>query len=74
MQERLQCSVMPTFMGAMPGQGTRLKAHRPALAYANVHLCFFLHCFRLFSVLGEGNGGCTDVCIVPRGMLCEVTQ
>ena len=61
-------------MGKMLGQGTHLKARRPALVYANVRLCFFLHCFRSFSVLREGNGECTGVCIVPRNMLCEVTQ
>ena len=48
---------MLAFMGKMLGQGTRLKARRPALAFVNVHLCiFFLHCFHLLSILGEGNG------------------
>ena len=74
MQERLQCIVMLAFMGGMVDQGTCLKARRLALAYANVRLCFFLHCFRWFNVLGEGDGGCTGVCIVPRGMLREVMQ
>ena len=37
-------------------------------------LCLFLHCFHYLSVFGEGNGGCSGVCIVPRGMLGEVTH
>ena len=74
-QERWQCSVMLAFMGGMLGQGTRLKARRLTLAYTNLCLyVFFLHSFCSFSTFGEGNGGCSGVCVVPRGMLGEVTQ
>ena len=74
MQERLQCNVMLAFMGGMLDQGTCLKGRRPAPVYANVCLCAFLHCFYSFNILGEGNGGCSGVCIVLHGMLREVTQ
>ena len=71
--EAMQCSA--TFMGETLGEGMLLLAHRLALAYANVRLYVVpLHCFRLYSILGEENGGCRGVCIVPHGMLGEVTQ
>ena len=44
-------------MGGMPGQATRQKAGRPALANANVSLVCCLLCFyRLLSIFMQGNG------------------
>ena len=65
---------MLALMGRMLGQVTRLKARHPTLAYANVPLYFFLHCSHLLSFFWEGNGGCSEVCIVPCDILGEVTH
>ena len=74
-QERWQCSVMLAFMGGMLGQGTHLKARHPALVYANFCLyAFFFIVFICSAFFGEGNGVCSGVCIVPRGMLGEGMQ
>ena len=75
MQERWQCSVMLAFMGGMLGQRTRLKVRRLALAYANVGLYVFSFIVFIRSAFwGKKMGGCTSVCIMPRGMLHEVMQ
>ena len=58
MQERWQCSVMLAFMGGMLGQGTYLKACRPALAYTNVRLYAFpFIVFFLLAFWGKETGG-----------------
>ena len=71
MQERWQCSVMLAFMGGMLGQGTCLKARRPALAYANVRLYGFSFIVFIRSAFwGKEMGGvlvfalCRVVCLV----------
>ena len=66
--------VLLASMGGMPVRAKRQKAHRPALANANVYLLRLLLLFFLFlSIFVQGNGGCSGVCIVPRAMFGGAT-
>ena len=57
-------------MGGMPGQATRQKAGRPALANANVSLvCCLLRFYRLLSIFMQGNGVWSGVSKGTGGVL-----
>ena len=62
--------VLLASMGGMPGQATRQKAGRPALANANVSLVWCLLRFsRLLSIYVQGNGVCSGVSKGTGGVL-----
>ena len=57
-------------MGGMPGQATRQKAGRPALADANVSLvCCLLRFYRSLSIFMQGNGMYSGVSKGTDGVL-----
>ena len=57
-------------MGGMPGQATRQKAGRPALANANVSLvCCLLRFYRSLSIFIQGNGMYSGVSKGTDGVL-----
>ena len=54
--------VLLASMGGMPGQATRQKVGRPALANANVSFVYFLlRFYRLLNISVHGNGVCSRV-------------
>ena len=69
----MQCNA--SFHGRDAGPGDAFYGTLPGLSIRQrLFVQLFLHCFRLFSIFGKGHGGCSVVCIVPRGMLGKVTQ
>ena len=69
----MQCNA--SLHGQDTGLGDTSEGTSPGPSVCQRSLvCFSLHCFHLLSIFWEGNGGCSGVCIMPRGMLGEVTQ